>query len=93
MDGTPAILSDIQCPVLGIKSAVDHVVPPGNTDFIIDHIGADIKERVVLENSYHVASLDQDKDLIVKECHRFVQQQVSAIGAFSLKDTSLRESS
>jgi carboxylesterase len=76
MERTPAILSEIQSPVLGFVSAVDHVVPPKSTDFIIDHIGSDIKEKVVLQNSYHVASMDHDKDQIVKISHRFVQQQV-----------------
>jgi carboxylesterase len=76
MDITPAILPEIYCPVLGFKSAEDHVVPPENTDFIIEHIGSDLKESVVLENSYHVASMDNDKEQIVKRCHHFIQQQV-----------------
>lgn len=76
MEKTSAILSHIHCPVLGVKSAVDHVVPPENTDYILENIGSKTKERVVLQNSYHVASMDHDKEQIVKECHRFVQQQV-----------------
>ncbi|MGG1674784.1 alpha/beta hydrolase [Neobacillus sp. NRS-1170] len=76
MDITPAIIPDIHCPVLGVKSAVDHVVPPENTDYIMDHIGSAGKEMIVLENSYHVASLDHDKDLIIEECQRFVQQHI-----------------
>jgi carboxylesterase len=70
MDTTPAILADIHCPILAINSLVDHVVPPANSEFIIEHIGSKVKERVVLPNSYHV------KDLIVEGCHRFVQLQV-----------------
>lgn len=76
MEITPAILPKIQSPVLCFKSAVDHVVPPENTDYIFENIGTDLKERVVLPNSYHVASLDQDKAQIVEGCHRFVQQLV-----------------
>ncbi len=38
MEMTPASLPFIQCPILGIRSAIDHVVPPENTDFIIEHI-------------------------------------------------------
>lgn len=78
MDIIPAILPEIHSPVLGFKSAEDHVVPPENTDYIIDHIGSRIRERVVLPNSYHVASLDYDKEQIVKGCHRFVQQLVGS---------------
>ncbi|WP_428912285.1 alpha/beta hydrolase [Niallia sp. Krafla_26] len=75
METTPALLSSIQCPVLGINSAMDHVVPPRYTDYIIDHIGSDKKEKVVLPNSYHVASMDYDKEKIVESCHHFIQQQ------------------
>jgi carboxylesterase len=59
-----------------VKSAEDHVVPPENTDYILEHIGSMIKEPVVLPNSYHVASLDHDKELIVNSSHLFVQQYV-----------------
>jgi carboxylesterase len=78
MDITPAILPEIHCPILGFKSAEDHVVPPENTDYIIEQIGSDLKEGVVLKNSFHVASMDNDKEQIVKRCHRFVQQQVGS---------------
>jgi carboxylesterase len=76
MDRTPAILSEIHCPVLGFKSAVDHVVPPENTDFIIEQSQSDVKERIILEQSFHVASMDHDKEQIVKESHRFIQKLV-----------------
>lgn len=79
MEITPALLPSIQCPILGIHSAVDHVVPPENTDFIIENIGSDIKEKLVLPNSYHVASMDFDKEKIVKSCHSFVQKLVGTI--------------
>lgn len=77
MEHTPALLPSIQCPVLGINSAVDHVVPPKNTDYIIRNVGSDRKENVVLQNSYHVASMDHDKEQIVKVCHTFIQRQFS----------------
>ena len=73
MNDTPAILPSIHCPVLGIKSAIDHVVPPVNTDFILANVASKIKERVVLENSYHVASMDFDKQSIVNHIHQFAQ--------------------
>lgn len=50
-------LANIECPVLLITSAQDHVVIPSNSD----HFAATVRgpvERVVLERSYHVATLD-----------------------------------
>lgn len=76
MELTPPILSGIYCPILGIKSAEDHVVPPQNTDYILEHIGSERKGESVLQNSFHVASLDNDKEQIVRDCHLFVQRQL-----------------
>ena len=73
MNITPAILPSIHCPILGIKSSIDHVVPPKNTDFILANIASKNKQLVVLENSYHVASMDFDKQLIVDSIHQFAQ--------------------
>lgn len=53
---------------------MDHVVPPKNTDFILNHIGSDQKEVVILNNSYHVASLDNDKEMIIKKSHHYIQK-------------------
>lgn len=74
MSKTPAILQEIQTPILGIHSSVDHVVPPANTEYILHHIGSSTKEKLVLQNSYHVASMDYDKDLIVTGGTEFVQK-------------------
>ncbi|WP_087971993.1 alpha/beta hydrolase [Oceanobacillus rekensis] len=76
MEETPQRLHAINSPILCLKSKVDHVVPPENTDYIIENIRSEEKQSVVLKNSYHVASMDNDKDQIVKSCHDFVQSQV-----------------
>ena len=50
MELTPSILSEIKCPILGMKSISDHVVPHKNTDFILNTIGSKQKELVILKN-------------------------------------------
>lgn len=75
MESTPAILSNIKTPILGIKSTIDHVCPPENTEYILEKIGATKKEIITLTNSYHVATMDNDKETIVEACHQFVKQQ------------------
>src|SRR5690625_1624462 len=76
MEQTPTILSEIHTPILGIQSAVDHVVPPENTDFILQQVKSETKEKVILPNSYHVASMDNDKDIIVETAHQFIFEQI-----------------
>ncbi|RKQ35521.1 alpha/beta hydrolase [Oceanobacillus halophilus] len=84
MDKTPAILPEISSPILAMKSTEDHVVPPENTDYILENVNSKEKQLVVLQDSYHVATLDNDKDQIVAESHQFVQQLIGA-GSISVK--------
>ncbi|MGM0900946.1 MAG: alpha/beta hydrolase [Bacillota bacterium] len=77
MTSMPRILADITPPILCIKSSVDHVVPPENTTFIYKKVGSKVKNLVTLDNSYHVASMDNDKQKIVEHVHSFVQQQLT----------------
>lgn len=67
-------VSSITCPALILVSAEDHVVPPSNSRFIYDHLSSDDKEWVELQNSYHVATLDNDKDLIKRETEKFIRR-------------------
>jgi len=77
MASTPRLLPDITTPILCVKSSVDHVVPPENTAFIYKKVSSKVKDLITLENSYHVASMDNDKELIVEKVVNFVQQQLT----------------
>ena len=58
-DVAPA-LGDIRCPVLLLSSREDHVVPVDHGDLLVAAVGGRC-ERVWLERSYHVATLDYDR--------------------------------
>jgi carboxylesterase len=66
-------LARIACPVLVLTSPQDHVVPPANSDFLAGAVAGPV-ERVTLERSYHVATLDYDKDLIAERAVEFVRK-------------------
>ncbi|MGH9102830.1 MAG: alpha/beta hydrolase [Acidimicrobiales bacterium] len=53
-------LPAIRCPVLLFSSRQDHVVPPDSGDLLAQSVSGPI-ERVWLEGSYHVATLDNDR--------------------------------
>ena len=63
---TDDLLSAITCPALILQSNEDHVVPPPNSPHILERLGNQDKQLVWLENSYHVATLDNDKELIAE---------------------------
>lgn len=51
-------------PLLLMSSPQDHVVEPANAELLAEHYGGPV-ERITLERSYHVATQDYDKELIV----------------------------
>ena len=63
VDALQPDLSRITCPVLLLTSPQDHVVAPSNSDHIAAAVAGPV-ERVALERSYHVATLDYDKGLV-----------------------------
>ncbi|WP_438315700.1 alpha/beta hydrolase [Sporosarcina sp. FA9] len=67
-------LGEITVPALILSSKVDHVVPPLNSQIIYEDIRSDVKELVKLEDSYHVATLDNDKEFIADQCISFIHK-------------------
>ena len=53
-------MPQITQPVLVLRSRVDHIVPPSSSQLFLSRISSTDVTDVVLENSYHVATLDND---------------------------------
>ncbi len=67
-------LARVSAPALVIASRVDHVVPePANADHIMANLGSGEKEMLWLEDSYHVATLDNDAELIIEKAGEFIE--------------------
>jgi carboxylesterase len=71
-------LPSMRLPLLLFHSAEDHVVPPGNTEQVLRRVGGNEKELILLPNSYHVATLDNDAATIVERTHEFIRSRVAA---------------
>ncbi|MFC7061419.1 alpha/beta hydrolase [Halobacillus seohaensis] len=72
MSETHDQLSRIHCPILIFASEEDHIVPPENSEMIFETVLSEHKELIHLENSYHVATLDNDRDSIIERSLEFV---------------------
>ncbi|MBU6263255.1 MAG: hypothetical protein KGM39_00585, partial [Actinomycetales bacterium] len=59
-----AKLPEIKVPFMIFHSKDDHVLPVYNTDIYMSEIGSVSKQRIELVNSYHVATVDYDADII-----------------------------
>jgi carboxylesterase len=68
--GIKGDLGAITSPALIFTSPEDHVVPPVSGDTLAAGVSGPV-ERVILERSYHVATLDYDRHLIERESVAF----------------------
>jgi carboxylesterase len=75
-----ADLSSVICPVLLFNSPQDHVVPPVSSDRLAEAVKGPV-ERITLERSYHVATLDYDKDEIEHRTVAFAGDALAQTGA------------
>lgn len=66
-------LPRIACPVLLFTSRVDHVVPTVSSDLLAERVSGPV-ERVWLERSYHVATLDHDRHEIERRTVEFARR-------------------
>lgn len=66
-------LGDIRCPLLLFTSPQDHVVPPSASDFLAERVSGPV-ERVTLARSYHVATMDYDKEEIEQRSVDFARK-------------------
>lgn len=65
-------LPQVTQPLLLLRSARDHVVPAADSARILSRVSSADVTEVVLEHSYHVATLDHDADRIFEESLAFV---------------------
>lgn len=66
-------LHRVHCPALVFSSRIDHTVPPANQQTLYRQLGSATKRLVMLEDSYHVATMDHDKERIFAGTLKFIQ--------------------
>lgn len=70
---TRAALPSIKVPMQLFHSVDDHTLPVTNTEIIMRKIGSPNKSRIELLNSYHVATIDHDAELIFANSLTFIE--------------------
>ena len=72
-------LPQVTQPLLVLRSRVDHVVDPSSGRIIMAQVSSrDLEERV-LEDSYHVATIDNDAPLIFSASTEFIRRVGSSV--------------
>ncbi len=79
-DEVRAKLDEVRCPTLLLSSREDHVVDPVSGDVLERSVGGPV-ERVFLERSYHVATLDWDGPLVEERIVAFATDVLGGPGS------------
>jgi carboxylesterase len=66
-------LHDVTVPLQLFHSVEDHTLPVSNTEIIMQGVGSREKNRIELVNSYHVATLDYDAEIIFENSRLFIE--------------------
>lgn len=69
-----ADLPRVTQPLLLFRSPEDHVVPASSSALVLERISSSEKEEVLLQDSYHVATLDNDAPRIFEGTVSFVNR-------------------
>lgn len=70
---TRSRLHDVTVPMQLFHSVDDHTLPASNTEIIMNGVGSRVKQRIELTNSYHVATLDYDAEIIFENSKIFIE--------------------
>lgn len=66
-------LGEIKMPSLLMHSRQDHIIPPGSSALLREKLGGPV-EYVTLDRSFHVATIDHDKDEINRRAVAFAER-------------------
>lgn len=67
-------LQDISIPALLIQSKKDNTVDPRNVHLIHKLLGSKDKTLVEVDKSYHVITVDYDKEIVKEKTHEFIKR-------------------
>lgn len=70
-------LLEVTAPILLMHSRRDRTVNFDNLDYIYSHISSAEKQKVILEESYHVISIDVEKETVYRHIKQFIADHLS----------------
>jgi carboxylesterase len=70
-------LPKVTAPLLLMRAADDHVVDPSSARIILGNVSSRDTTETILENSYHVATIDNDAPQIFEESAEFIRRVTS----------------
>jgi len=70
-------LPTITTPALILHSREDDLTSTKNPDYVEEKIGSKVVRKIVLDDSYHMMTIDNQKDRVAEETINFLREQIS----------------
>jgi carboxylesterase len=70
-------LPAITTPALILHSSEDDLTSTKNPDYVEEKIGSKIVRKIILDDSYHMMTIDNQKDRVAEETINFFREQIS----------------
>jgi carboxylesterase len=74
---TKKILPEVTAPTLIIHAREDDIVSTKNADYVERRIASRNVRKIILDDSYHMVTLDNQKEVVAEEVTRFFKEAVS----------------
>ncbi|MDL2267781.1 alpha/beta hydrolase, partial [Desulfovibrio sp. OttesenSCG-928-G15] len=75
-DKVKKILPQVTTPALVVHAKEDEFAGPSNAYYVKEHIGGEV-ELMILEDSYHLVTVDQERKKVAKATTMFCYSQLS----------------
>lgn len=81
-------LGRIRAPALVIHAVDDDTASTRSAELVVDRIGSPKVREVYLDDSYHIITMDNERERVASETSAFVREQVGASGGASERRTA-----
>ncbi|MFQ5825343.1 MAG: alpha/beta hydrolase, partial [bacterium] len=81
-------LPEISAPILILHSKFDNTIPFSNSELIYNSVGSLDKRKVDLEQSYHIITVDFEKEKVKEEVFNFIKSHSKILKAKLKKTTA-----
>ncbi|MDQ2822661.1 MAG: alpha/beta fold hydrolase [Pseudomonadota bacterium] len=82
-------LGQVHTPALIIHAQEDDMASPRSADFVEARIGSSIKRKLILHDSYHIITLDNEKETVADETVAFFNSQLPSSHPLQQPDRSV----
>jgi carboxylesterase len=74
----------VQAPTLILHAREDDTTSLRSANLVESMIASPVKRKAILENSYHIITMDHDKDVVVEETLAFIRRVSNQVPSFNL---------